>query len=256
MPKSIMDLTIRQRMTWAAHLFKAVAYQYHRPLARSLRSLIPRDGVVVDVGAHAGQFAKLFAGMAPAGRVYAFEPGAYALSILKHSIRWRSNVTVVPFGLSDAEGTEVLQLPIKASGSLSFGLAHISADATEPAKSHRIRLTTLDRFAENERLKQLDFIKVDIEGWEAHFLSGASKTLSRFRPPILMEVRGDALARAGAEPGWIFDSILPLGYSVFRTDEKAGYSFDDVDGYVGNADYLFVPSEKLAAFRNGLAEPV
>ncbi|MGB5948989.1 MAG: FkbM family methyltransferase [Parvibaculum sp.] len=249
-----MDLTIRQRMTWVAHLFKAVAYQYHRPLARSLRSLIPHDGVVVDVGAHAGQFAKLFGGMAPEGRVYAFEPGAYALSILKHSVRWRPNVTIVPFGLSDAEGTQVLQLPIKASGSLSFGLAHISAGATQPAKSHQIHLTTLDGFAEKERLTRLDFVKVDIEGWEARFLSGASNILSRFRPPILMEVREDALARAGAEPGQIFDSIMPLGYAVFRTDEKAGYSFHCVDGYVGKSDYLFVPNEKVESFRNGLIE--
>src|SRR3569833_2977167 len=104
------DLTFRQRLTWLAHLYKAVAYQYHRDLGRRVQPLIGRDAVIIDVGAHAGQHAKLFARMVPEVHVYAFEPGVYARSILEIVFRLRrfSNLTLVPLGLSDAITTETL----------------------------------------------------------------------------------------------------------------------------------------------------
>src|SRR6266446_5162199 len=66
-----------------AHLFKATTQQHHRPLASTIVRLVPPAAVVFDVGAHAGQYTKLFARAAAEGRVYAFEPGSYARSILR-----------------------------------------------------------------------------------------------------------------------------------------------------------------------------
>lgn len=66
-----MRLTLRQRASWLARLYKACAQQHHEALRPILAPHVPAVGVVVDIGAHAGQFAKLFARLAPRGRVYA-----------------------------------------------------------------------------------------------------------------------------------------------------------------------------------------
>ena len=66
--------TLRQRLDWLRHLGVACFQQHHTELTPVFRPLIAPDAVVIDVGAHAGQFSKLFAGLAPQGRVYAFEP--------------------------------------------------------------------------------------------------------------------------------------------------------------------------------------
>jgi len=63
------DLTFRQKLTWCAHFFKAATKQHHREMLPLLRRYIGADAVVIDVGAHAGQFAKLFAGLAVRGHV-------------------------------------------------------------------------------------------------------------------------------------------------------------------------------------------
>lgn len=241
-------LSFRQRMTWSAHLFKALVYQYHKPLAAVLRGLVPRDGVIIDVGAHAGQHSKLFARMAPEGRVYAFEPGAYARSILNIVVAFRriSNVSIVDTGLSDSTSVETLHIPLKRHGSIGFGLSHIGAGTDGRATvTEEIRLTTLDIFARENGLSRLDFIKVDIEGWEAHFLRGAKETIARFRPSLLLEVVVSSLKRAGSTEAEIFDALLPLGYVAFETFEHAGYTLRPVSGFEGAADYLFVPQERL-----------
>jgi len=69
----------RRRLTgsFLAHLFKATAQQHHRALAATIARFVPAEAVVFDVGAHAGQYTKLFARTASAGRVYAVEPGSY-----------------------------------------------------------------------------------------------------------------------------------------------------------------------------------
>jgi len=47
-----------------------------------------------------------------------------------------------------------------------------------------IQVTTLDKFVEDNNLKQVDFIKADIEGAEREMLKGAVNTLKTFAPKL------------------------------------------------------------------------
>jgi FkbM family methyltransferase len=242
------DLTFRQRLTWMAHLYKAVAYQYHGNLTK-LAPFIPHDGVVIDVGAHSGQHMKIFARLASDGHVYAFEPGTYARSILTRVVRYRGlgNVTVLPVGMSDKVTTETLHVPIKQSGSLGFGLSHIGeiedgrATATET-----IHLTTLDHFIDEQKLTRVDFVKVDIEGWEMHFLRGAMKTIAQLRPVMFIEIIEQMLTRVGASPADIFDLFAAHNYVAFENPEHGGPKLRRIEKFKQAMDILFVPAEKTA----------
>lgn len=249
-----MELSLRQRATWLAHLFKAVAYQYHRPLGQRLRRLLPPDSIIIDVGAHSGQHVKLFAAMIPEGTVFAFEPGSYAYSILRRVADWRriKNVVLINEGLSDKTMIETLYMPLKRRGSIGFGLSHVGAgNDGRKTIAEEIRLTTLDLFVAHQGLNRIDFIKVDIEGWEAHFLRGAAASIARLRPSLLLEVNKKALARAASRADEIFEMLQPLGYTIFKTFEDDDYAMLPVAGFDGGADYLFVPSEKAHLLGNG-----
>lgn len=243
-----LDISPRQRLTFLAHLYKAVARQHHREMLPLLSRYIGSDSVVIDVGAHAGQFAKLFAGIARHGKVYAFEPGTYTLAILRRVVKWRriANIIIVPFGLSDEPGGADLALPVKKSGSLGFGLAHISTrqnlaldktEQTRPLAIDHIRLTTLDDFAKSEGLQRIDFIKADIEGWEIRMLRGARQCLERFRPVVMLEVVETHLARAETNADEAWQILGGLGYRGFRMN-AAG--LEEAPRFQGDADYLFI----------------
>ena len=212
-------------MTYMAHLLKAIFRQHHTELRPVLSRYISDDAIIADVGAHAGQFTKLFAAMAPRGHVYSFEPGAYALSILRKVKRIKNlhNVSIVPFGLGDTPGAAVLHLPIKKSGSLGFGLGSLSGPK-EGSRAHtdKVSITTLDAFVEENKITRLDFIKCDIEGWELHMLRGAKKTLESLSPVLMLEVNHDALRKAGTSKQEMDDFLRCLGYTeVTQADRDA-----------------------------------
>jgi FkbM family methyltransferase len=234
-----LALSPRQRLSFAAHLFKALVKQHHREMLPLLADLVPADAVVIDAGAHAGQFAKLFARLAPQGRVFAFEPGRYAGAILRRVVRLRGlgNVTLIAAGLSDRAGAMTLSLPIKNSGSLGFGLGHLGQSANgRPAQCEIVELTTLDEFALSAGLTRLDFIKADIEGWEARLLGGGLGVIERFRPAILLEVVAAHLARANDRPETIWRALTPLGYRASRLTAAGPAAAPE---FSGDGDYLF-----------------
>lgn len=232
-------MTLKRRVDFLAHLLKATLRQHHRELRPVFAPHIPDEAVVIDVGAHAGQFSKLFAKMAPGGRVYAFEPSAYARSILTRSLAFNrlNHVKVVPMGLSDAPGELILHTPIKARGGLGFGIAHFGDDGEDSRDTldQIVPLTTLDAFAHQEGLSRLDFLKADVEGWEVNVLKGGLATLAKHRPALFLEISDASLARAGAKPTDIWDILRPLGYRALRAPD-----FVALDGYAGVEDYLFV----------------
>ncbi|HEY1797652.1 MAG TPA: FkbM family methyltransferase [Stellaceae bacterium] len=229
---------------YAAHLWKAVTQQHHRELLPLFRRLIPRDGVVVDVGAHAGQFAKLFARCAASGRVYAIEPSAYARSILTTVVRLHrlGNISILPVALGAETRESLLSTPIKASGSHGFGLAHLGEPESrwQRVVTEAITETTLDALSAELKFDRLDFIKADIEGNEMRLLVGARETIARFRPRLLVELNDAHLARAGDTMTDAFALMAGLGYRALTLGPDGGFSAAE-PGSAG--DFWFLPAE-------------
>jgi FkbM family methyltransferase len=233
--------------SFLAHLLKAATRQHHRALAPTIVRLVPRDAVAFDVGAHAGQYAKLFARAAADRRVYAFEPASYARSILRITV-WLhglSNVAVVPIALGDETELAMLTLPLKGNGSVGFGLSHLgkASERWRAVAQEIVALTTIDCLVEMLGLDRLDFIKADIEGWELRLLHGAAGTLEHFRPRLLLELNGTDLARAGDRLDDAFAFLAARGYRAFRFEPAAGLLpvAEPVNG-----DFWFLPADDPA----------
>ncbi len=204
--------------------------------------MVPADAVILDVGAHAGQYTKLFAKMAPDGRVFAFEPAAYARGILRTVVRWHRlrNVTVVASGLSDAPGHAAITTPLKASGSVGFGLAHLGEETRfERFIREDIPVTTLDDFVDANALTRLDLVKIDVEGWEIRILRHATRAIERHRPMVLVELVQEIMDRSGCQVSEAWSIFRPRGYTSFKVTQDN--RLEACDGYAGPADYLFLP---------------
>jgi len=210
-----MHLSPRARVTYVIHLYKALTHQDHTWLVPTLTPLIGANGIVIDVGGHAGQFTKLFSKIAPRGHVHAFEPGSYARSILARVIQLKglANVTLYPMALGDSPKSLTFNIPVKQSGSIGFGLSHLGEKKEGRAyQTEEVEQTTLDAFVADAGLARVDFIKADIEGWEGRMLAGAQEILRRFRPTLYLELNDAHLARANDTVSGIWDMLTDLGY--------------------------------------------
>jgi FkbM family methyltransferase len=219
------QLTHRQKLTFCAHFFKALVYQYHKPLKTLLKPYLPMDGIVLEVGGHAGQLTKIFSQAVPRGHVHVFEPGSYAFAILSATQKFKSltNVSLWKTGISSQTGQAVFHIPLKKSGSVGFGTSYIHAEGENaidtPYLQEQIPILTLDAFVKQETLPKVSFIKVDVEGHEVGVLEGAQETLKRWSPTVLIEVQAESLERAGKTPEDIFGFFEALGYRSFLVDE-------------------------------------
>lgn len=240
-----MKMNFSQRMTYIAHLGKALTKTRFKPLIPLIAQHVKEDSVIIDVGANAGYFTKIFASLAPQGRVYSFEPGGYARSILTKviSIRGLKNVTMIPMGLSDTPATNTLHMPVKVKGNLGFGLSHLGDDKTvDPRETltEDIQLTTLDAFVAQHAIKRVDLIKIDIEGWELRALKGAEKTIAAHKPVLMLEMVDRFLSRAGDSSRAMWDFLKGHGYDIYRYDDTNGRT-DFLEAPVDEGDILCVP---------------
>ncbi|MDH5771911.1 MAG: FkbM family methyltransferase [Rhodospirillaceae bacterium] len=211
--------------TWLAHSFKAITKQHHNELRPVFEKFISSNAVVLDVGAHAGQFTKLFSKIAKNGMVISVEPGSYARSILRIAVYLSKlrNVVIVPAALGSVTGVEILHLPQKRKGSFGFGLSHISGLANDISErldvvADIVPSVQLDELAEKMNLERLDFIKADIEGWELRMITGGLQTIKRFRPVIYLEMIDNCLQRAGDSMSSAWQTLSELGYKPHVLD--------------------------------------
>ena len=215
---------LRRNLGWITHLWKSITRQDYANWRSTLRQMMPDDGVVIDVGAHGGQFTRLLAKVVPRGLVLAVEPSSYARSVLRTAlwIRGVNNVIVVATALGAEPGIAVLHTPMKRRGDLGYGLAHIAScpqEASGKIVAEPVAVATLDTLVSALGLSQVDFVKADIEGYEAALIAGARTTLKRFHPPLLLEHDAEHLARAGSSLGELSAELTSLGYQPHKLIE-------------------------------------
>jgi len=60
-----------------------------------------------------------------------------------------------------------------------------------------VKVTTIDKFVEANKLPRVDFIKMDVEGHELKVLKGAHETIQAFKPSLAVSAyhRGDDLIK-------------------------------------------------------------
>jgi FkbM family methyltransferase len=140
--------------------------------------------------------------------------GTYARAILRVAA-WRNrvdNLLIMPCGAGDAPSVQRLSMPVKRKGSYGFGLSHLGPSDHAAVVQDAVLLTTVDAIVESLSLERLDFLKADIEGWELRMLHGARKSLSRFRPALMLELDATLLPRAGDTMIDALGFLAELGY--------------------------------------------
>ncbi|NKB38210.1 MAG: FkbM family methyltransferase [Gammaproteobacteria bacterium] len=187
--------SLRRRIGWLIHCYKAVFRNYHYQLLPLFPILIKPGDLVIDVGAHVGQLSKIFSRNTRAGLVLSLEPASYPYSILQivKFLHKLSIVKTIKMGISVKQGEASLHTPVKSSGVVRFGLSQINNDGSDDngntVLKETISVTTIDKLTKQfAHDYTLSLIKADIEGYEYQMLCGAEHSIEQHKPSLLIEI--------------------------------------------------------------------
>lgn len=163
----------------------------------------------IDAGAHIGlvssQLAKKF------NIVESFEFNPTTRSCLKTNIDNKNikNVNIHSCGLGNEEKSVSMSYKAKdTTDRRSFGV-HVN---NSPGN---FLIKSIDSFNFNN----VDFIKIDTEGYEPLVIQGAIKTIEKYCPIIMFENKGHA-SRYGYNDNTVIDILKPYGYKVLHKLSK------------------------------------
>ena len=178
---------------------------------RFLQFLIPRVKIVFDVGANVGDYSKEMLRIKPSLSVYAFEPDKDAFEKLK-----KLNLTANNFALGDHDEERLLYREAGKNNHNSFYNLH--SNILAPVS---VRVTTLDDYCHKNNISHIDFLKIDVEGFEYSVIKGTKTMLSKKAIDyIQFEFSG-----ATVESRTFLKDFLTLfkkyGYNLYRIKAKS-----------------------------------
>jgi FkbM family methyltransferase len=170
---------------------------------------ISKPGAVFDIGANLGEYTYVLEKTVGPRRTYSIEPIPQLSAKLT---RLFPEVKVLNLALSDTAGTQSLKIPIIDGNPVwsRSTLEQFSEAGETGSIFEQVRLQTLDSLCEEINVRDVAFIKIDVEGHEQKVLNGATKVMARCHPVLLVEIE----QRHHTEPiACIFSWIQKHGYS-------------------------------------------
>jgi FkbM family methyltransferase len=131
---------------------------------------LPNKRTALDIGAHVGLWSRDL--VKHFDKVIAFEPVIEHIECLKKNVP-AANLEIIQTTVGEVEGTCDLSFYRENSG------------MTHRTDGTKYKMITIDSL----NLQHVDYIKIDVEGFEHEVLLGALETLQRCRPRIVLEMK-------------------------------------------------------------------
>jgi len=193
-------------------------YGCWEPDTTKIINKVVKEGMTVfDIGAstgpHALRMAKL---VGKGGKVYAFEPSTELFPDLVHmkALNGFTNIEAECIALSDK-----IEEKIYYTNTL-FRLG----DEEKKAEDRMTMFDTLDNYIEKHRIKNIDFVKIDVDGLETKIIKGGYKSIKKFKPIMIVEFSKGAQEHYGGSIKELKDTLESLGYHFYNVKNLLEYA--------------------------------
>lgn len=218
------------------------------PELRQLADFVPVGGTAVDVGAWMGPWTRALA--ARCAHVHAIEPQPALAGFLRRVAP--PNVTVHEAAVGDEPGEATLVVDARPGRDQLARLGQATVEGVDPRHrvEHRVRVVTVDQLD----LRDVRFVKIDVEGHELAALRGAAGLLASARPVVLLEAEQrhltgpladvfEEVSRHGLDGWFLLDGTWhPLERFDVEAHQVALAATPKARAYVNN--FVFTPGRR------------
>lgn len=142
--------------------------------------------VIWDIGACEGIYALVAKALSPTAHVLALEPLPEAFQRLNANIELNNlNINAIKAACSESDGTAELFIDGQTN---STEASLVSGQLSRPSSTRSVVTRAISSIIEELQLKSMDFVKIDVEGFEPSVLKGMGNYLGKYRPVMIIEV--------------------------------------------------------------------
>ena len=201
---------------------------------------------ICDIGAHHGDISLKLAGLFPLSKIYAFEPYLQSHEILRKKNRINSNIVPIHCALSSSNGEMNLYINAQDStNSLSptgeMGKKYQSWQ-TETLSSEIVRVLTLNSWGKQNFIKEIELLKVDVQGHELKVLQGAEDYLKSTLRLIYTEIEFVKIYKENCLYFELEEYLRRYNFELFQLYNLTSGD----DGQLVTGDAIFIRRDKVA----------
>ena len=182
-----------------------------------LNTILPEIKIVFDVGSHVGEWADQLLRLNPSIHLHCFEPCKNTFQVIQRK-KYEKNVICNNFGL----GSDNTQKKLFVYGDLSEGnslylrrgLENIVGTEIQ-AETEQVEIRTLDSYCCEKDIKEIDFLKIDVEGSELEVIKGGKEYFEGERIKIAQFEYGGSYIDSRILLKDFFDFFNGMNYSIF-----------------------------------------
>jgi len=190
-----------------------------------VQKLLKKKRRFIDIGANVGFYSYYYSSIFQ--NIEAFEPIAH---ITQHLSQAKfKNITIYNEALSNLAGKMPYNIPIVNGEQLVSRASLENMDAE--CETKEVQVKRLDDFDFGD----IDLIKIDVEGHEEKVILGASVSIKKHKPILIVEIEQRHIQK---DINLIFELIINLGYSGFYLDKQKLKPLDKFSYKVHQEPYL------------------
>ena len=141
--------------------------------------------IVMEVGARHGTETLLLEKKFPHADIFSFEPNPLTIEQCFSRLNNRPRINFFPIALGEKKVSLPFYSYIKGNDGASSLFKRIDFDNTQK-ETGLVEVTTLEDFALNHSLSHIDYLCMDVQGFELNILKGAGNFLSNIKYIVML----------------------------------------------------------------------
>jgi len=177
-----------------------------------VKQFIPEDKNIIDIGANIGVHSVIYSNYT-SGTVYAIEPQPRVFNILEQNISSNNCRNIIPYMFGASSQNTRFFMNARYDIKENQGAFRITE---KEEQGIMIECKILDELY----IENVGYIKIDVEGHELETLKGLTRTISEYKPILMIEIHDTSPTK-----NQVFDFIENVGYTSLWKLSHCDYIF-------------------------------
>jgi FkbM family methyltransferase len=217
---------------------RLLTHSYEADTVELVRKITRPGMVALDIGANVGYYTRLLSTLVgSSGHVLAFEPHPRSFTLLRQNTVRLKNLSLIEMAVGHMEGRATLYDSLSESGgsSLRNDARHVAelrgslggqALAPRvvkdlPTTTYSVKTTSVDSYLSEQHIREVNIVKIDIEGAELEALRGMEEIVERSKQmAMFIELNPRTLRQFDSGPLELWSKLCDMNFEIMVINRK------------------------------------